>query len=113
MNQILAIGFLWIVAPIPIYSESPSDDYPQSLHQELQLLQDSGASASTDPGVLVTLSRLYLRMGDDLWADNAQRIEAYQTGARFAQRALQQNETNPVAHFFYAANAGTAAHLQG
>jgi len=114
MKQLLAMGFLWLVAFIPVYAESIPRDYPESLHQELQLLQDTGATVSADPRVLLMiLSRLYLRMGDDLWTDNSQRIEAYQTGARFAQRALQQDETNALAHFLYAANAGNAAHLQG
>ena len=107
------MGLLWIVASIQVYAESMPDDYPQSLHKELQMLQNTGASIASDPKVLTTLSRLYLRMGDDLWTDNSQRIEAYQAGARFALQALQLNEANAFAHFLYAANAGTAAHLQG
>ncbi|MGH7233341.1 MAG: tetratricopeptide repeat protein [Nitrospiraceae bacterium] len=104
---------MWGVVSHPVWGESIAHDYPQSLPRELRSLQEAGAETSSDPQQLVALARLYLRLGDDLWTDDAQRMAAYQTGARFARRALDRNDANAVAHFLYAANTGSAAQLQG
>jgi tetratricopeptide (TPR) repeat protein len=111
--RILLIVFIGLLLSGALIAEPSPADYPQSLHLDLQRLRETGALESSDPRVLLTLARLYLAMGDDLWTDSHQRIAAYQEGARFARRALDREDTNAVAHFVYAATTGSAAHLQG
>ncbi len=87
--------------------------YPESLAQEVQQLVEGRTRESLDPNVLLRLAELYLDMGDDLFSDKAQRIDAYEQGANSAQHALAQGATSAAAHFLYAANAGSAAELKG
>lgn len=87
--------------------------YPDSLERELAQLVKAGARDSSDPALLLRLADLYLDMGDDLFIDKAERIEAYEEGAKMAQRALMLGATTAQAHFLYAANAGSAAQLKG
>ena len=45
--------------------------------------------------------------------DEAKRIAAYEEGARLAYNAIELRENLANAHFYYAANLGSAAHLKG
>ena len=86
---------------------------PQSVPAELDTLVKARADQSSDPRLLITMSRLYLAAAQDLYTDAAQRRVAYEEGARIAQRALELQEANADAHYLYAANLGSAAQLKG
>jgi tetratricopeptide (TPR) repeat protein len=68
---------------------------------------------SSDPGVLVRMSGLYLDAGQEGYTDATQQRAAFEEGARIAKRALDLQEANPDAHYLYAANLGSAAQLKG
>jgi tetratricopeptide (TPR) repeat protein len=106
----LALLILW---PGGASAAAPADDYPQHLERELARLLASGARDSHDPRVLRELADLYLDIGDEAYPDPARRIAAYEEGARVAQRILERNEADGLAHYLYAANAGSAAELKG
>ena len=59
------------------------------------------------------LSSAYLDVGDEVYADSASRIEAYQAGSEYAEKALALDATQAQAHFLYAANLGHIAQLKG
>lgn len=111
MKGLLVILLGLVTAPGS--AESTPSDYPQSLERDLKRLREAGAADPSDPRLLIELARVYLDMGDDLWTDSRQRIAAYEEGARMASRALDLEERNAMAHFLYAANAGSAARLKG
>lgn len=90
-----------------------SPEYPQSLEEEIKSLLAAGANESSDPVFLTKLAGLYLDAGDDLYRKKSKRRQAYEEGARIAKRALELQELNAQAHYFYAANLGSAAELKG
>ncbi|WP_447972557.1 tetratricopeptide repeat protein [Nitrospira sp. Kam-Ns4a] len=112
----LLIGLLlspWPADRAAVQANGPADDDPPSLQRKLARLLESGARESSDPHVLLTLADLYLDLGDNAYTDPAQRMAAYEEGARFAKRALERDEANGIGHYLYAANAGSAAELKG
>ena len=74
-------------------------DYPASLETEVRRLLEAGAGDSSDPALLIRVAGLYLDMGDDLYQESPKRLAAYEQGARFAKRAIEQQEANAEAHF--------------
>lgn len=104
-----AFMFAWGLLGQP-YPSVPS---PQSPEDELRHLFAANADKSSDPAVLVKLASLYLNLGDDDYTDVEKRRTAYESGARTAKRALELQNANAEAHYLYAANLGSAAHLKG
>ncbi len=90
-----------------------ASDYPASLETDVQRLLAAGSGDSSDPDVLIRVAGLYLDMGDDLYRESPKRLAAYEQGARFAKRAIEQQDANAEAHFLYAASLGSAAQLKG
>jgi tetratricopeptide (TPR) repeat protein len=88
-------------------------DYPLSLAQDLKKLLDANTQNSSDPSLLISLSSLYLDLGNDLYTDPEKRLSAHKEGARLAQHALELQKDNAEAHFLYAAHLGEAADLRG
>lgn len=88
-------------------------DYPQSLERNLKALLDAKAQDSSDPRQLMQLAALYLDLGEELYSEKAQKLAAFQEGARLAKRALELDEKNAEAHYLYAANLGSAAEAKG
>jgi tetratricopeptide (TPR) repeat protein len=86
---------------------------PQSAIDDLDRLVKDRAHESSDPKVLVKLSKLYLDVGQEGYTDATYRGAAFDEGARIAQRALDLQEANADAHYLYAANLGSAAQLKG
>lgn len=80
---------------------------------DLDGLVKARAHESSDPGVLVRMSGLYLDAGQERYTDATQQRAAFEEGARIAKRALDLQEANPEAHYLYAANLGSAAQLKG
>jgi tetratricopeptide (TPR) repeat protein len=112
-TPVTAICVLLSCVLSPVSAPASPAEYPESLRQELQTLLEARAAESKDPQVLVRLAGVYLDMGDNLFNDTASRIQAYEEGAKFAQRALAIRETDAQAHFLYAANLGSAMQLKG
>lgn len=86
---------------------------PRSASDDLDRLVKARAHESSDPGVLVNMSKLYLDVGQEGSTDATERRAVFDEGARIAKRALDLQETNADAHYLYAANLGSAAHLKG
>ena len=97
----------------PVGSVVHGYEGPLGIKQEIQQLQTEDTPQSTDPIALTYLAGLYLDLGNETSEDKEDRISAYEEGARLAWKAIQLNDGLPNAHFYYAANLGSAAHLQG
>lgn len=80
---------------------------------DLDRLVKARAQESSDPVVLVTMSKLYLDVGQEDYTDATQRRAAFDEGARIAKCALDIQEANADAHYLYAANLGSAVQLKG
>src|SRR5688500_4142678 len=86
---------------------------PRSAIEDLDRLVKARAHESSDPAVLLTLSELYLDVGQEDSTDAKIRQAAFEEGARIAKRALDLQEANAHAHYLYAANLGNSAQLKG
>lgn len=62
--------------------------YPASLKNQLQELHQAHSSSPENLDLLIQLASTYLDAGDDLYSETSKRLEAYQTGADFANQAL-------------------------
>jgi len=100
------IGLLSVVWPL----EEP-DESVEGIKEEIQRLR--ALPYSTDPIILTYLAGLYLDLGNEIDQEEDQRIAEYEEGARLAHKALSLKENIPDAHFYYAANLGSAAQLKG
>jgi tetratricopeptide (TPR) repeat protein len=83
----------------------------ESIKEEIERLR--ALPYTTDPDIATELAGLYLDLGDEIDQEPDQRIAEYEEGARIAQEALNLKEDLADAHFYYAANLGSAAYLQG
>ncbi len=93
------------------WSIGESEDPIETIKKEIGRLRALPYTA--DPVLATELAGLYLDLGNEIDQASDQRIAEYKEGARIAQRALQLREDLPDAHFYYAANLGSAAYLQG
>lgn len=111
----LGLGPALLAAALAWGQPSPAfpPDYPQSLPRKLAALQEARARTPSDPNILVKMADVCLDMGDDLYTDAERKRESFTEGARWAKQALELSEPNADAHFLYAANLGSAAHLDG
>ena len=86
---------------------------PESIEREIQDLQTNNKRWSSDPLALTYLAGLYLDLGNERGREEARRIAAFEEGARLAHQAIELRENLANAHFYYAANLGSAAQLKG
>ena len=89
------------------------DEGSESIEMEILDIQANNALWSSDPLALTHIAGLYLDLGNERSKDEAKRIAAYEEGARLAHKAIELRENLANAHFYYAANLGSAAQLQG
>ncbi len=54
-----------------------------------------------------------MNMGDDLFTQESEKIEAYEKGLQAASQAMILHPDNAETHFLYAANLGSAIKLRG
>lgn len=101
------------VALAPAEHAGTPSNYPESIEDSLAALLIRQQSSEEDVDVMLALSDEYLDAGDDLYADEAARRNAYREGARLAKRAIELEETNADAHFLYAAHLGNEKRLVG
>lgn len=87
--------------------------YPQSLESDLQSLLGRLREGSASPELLVRVASTYFDLADDLLTDEKRRREAYDAGAKAAKQAFELDESNADAHFFHAANLGSAERIRG
>ena len=83
----------------------------ESIQQEIERVR--ALPYTTDAVIATELAGLYLDLGNEVDQEPDQRIAQYEEGARVAQRALHLKEDLADAHFYYAANLGSAAYLEG
>ncbi len=87
--------------------------YPQSLEADLDALLGRTRTGTVSSGLLVQLASTYFDLADDLLTDDKRRQEAYEAGASAAEQAFKLDDSNADAHFFHAANLGSAQRLRG
>ena len=87
--------------------------YPQSLEPSLQVLLKRLHEDGPSPPLLVQVASTYFDLADDLLTDDKKRYAAYEAGANAAEQAFQLDDSNADAHFFHAANLGSAERLRG
>lgn len=87
--------------------------YPQSLERELHSLLGRLHEGGLSSGLLVRVASTYFDLADDLLTEESKRREAYAAGAKAAKQAFELDESNADAHFFHAANLGSAERLRG
>lgn len=87
--------------------------YPQSLKGDLQVLLGRLGEGEPSPRLLVQVASTYFDLADDLLTDKGERRMAYEAGASAAKQAFELDESYADAHFFYAANLGSAERLKG
>ncbi|MEW6542155.1 MAG: tetratricopeptide repeat protein [Nitrospirota bacterium] len=111
----LAVLFLAGIGALPAASEpsAPPPDYPQSLERDLKATREALQQNPSDPQLLIKLAAIYLDLGEDLYTEKEQKLAAFEEGARQAKQALELHEANAEAHYFYAANLGSAAEVKG
>ena len=88
-----------------------TDESIEGIKEEIQSLR--ALPYSNDPIILTRLSGLYLDLGNETDQETDERIAEYEEGARLGYKALSLKEDIPDAHFYYAANLGSAAQLKG
>jgi tetratricopeptide (TPR) repeat protein len=88
-------------------------DYLASLQGHLQELHQANVTSPNNLKLLISLANAHLDAGDELYSDIPKRIEVYQAGADYAEKALALNPQDAQAHFLYAANLGHIAQLKG
>ncbi|UCE62845.1 MAG: tetratricopeptide repeat protein [Nitrospirota bacterium] len=93
------------------WSMKESEESVGSIKEEIERVR--ALPYTTDPLIATELAGLYLDLGNEIDQDPDQRIAEYKEGARVAQNALDLKEDLADAHFYYAANLGSAAYLQG
>ena len=87
--------------------------YPQSLEADLASLLGRLRDGNVSSGLLVQLASTYFDLADDLLTDEKKRRTAFEAGAKAAEQAFQLDDSNSDAHFFHAANLGSAERLRG
>jgi len=87
--------------------------YPQSLVRNLEWLLERMREGKPSPDLLVRVSSTYFDLADDLLTEETKRRAAYESGAKAAEQAFQLDDSNADAHFFHAANLGSAERLRG
>lgn len=87
--------------------------YPQSLEADLASLLGRLRDGNVTSGLLVQLASTYFDLADDLLTDEKKRRTAFEAGAKAAEQAFQLDDSNADAHFFHAANLGSAERLRG
>ncbi len=96
-----------------VWAEVDTTEYVQAIEQDIQRLQVLEQSNPGDPGILTELSGLFLKLGGASQDSNEQRILIYEEGVRLAKQALAREKNLADAHFYYAANLGSATQLEG
>ena len=110
---ILFAGVCWWALVSPVWGQLDRAEQVQAIEQDIQRLQVLAKSNSNDPHILTKLAGRYLNLGDTIHESQDERILAYENGARLAKAALSIQEDLADAHFFYAANLGSATQLKG
>jgi tetratricopeptide (TPR) repeat protein len=113
LGSVLALDLLFGSRLLFAQRDEMPAGYPQSLEPALQKLLGRIQQGDPSSGLLVQLSSTYFDIADDLLTEQAQRVAAYQAGVKAAKQAFDLDDSNPDAHFFYAANLGSAERLKG
>jgi tetratricopeptide (TPR) repeat protein len=113
LGSVLALDLLFGSRLLFAQRDEMPPGYPQSLEPALQKLLGRVQQGDPSSGLLVQLSSTYFDIADDLITEQAQRVAAYRAGVKAARQAFEIDDSNPDAHFFYAANLGSAERLKG
>ena len=111
--SLVALGMCMGLDEVSAQREEIPAGYPQSIEPELQALLARLRNEPSSPELLVKVASTYFDLADDFLTDKEKRQAAYEEGAKAAKQALQMDESNADAHFFYAVNLGNATRLQG
>ena len=101
-----------LIGPFSLtWSMEESGESVENIKKEIERLR--ALPYTTNPVIATKLAGLYLDLGNEVDQEADLRIAEYEEGARIAQKALKLKEDLADAHFYYAANLGSSAHLQG
>ena len=84
-----------------------------ALEQEIEVIESRALSNPLDPVIFVQLARLHLQLGGLDQKSQEKQIAIFEEGARLAKQALALQEDQADAHYYYAANLGSATQLKG
>ena len=104
------IGHLIGLASVT-WSMEETEESIESIREDIERLR--ALPYTTDPLIATELAGLYLDLGNDTDQEPDRRIAQYEEGAQVAKKALDVKEDLADAHFYYAANLGSAAYLGG
>ena len=96
-----------------VWAQLETTEQVQAIELELQTLHTAVLASPNEPRILTNLSRLYLKKGGISQDSNEHRISIHEKGSRLAKQALALQENLADAHFYYAANLGSATQLKG
>ena len=113
LGSVLALDLLFGSRLLFAQRDGMPAGYPQSLESVLQALLTRVREGRPSAAILVQVSSTYFDIADDLLTDETQRQAAYRAGAEAARQAFTIDDSNADAHFFYAANLGSAERLKG
>jgi tetratricopeptide (TPR) repeat protein len=115
--SLFIIGILTVIlvetGPASAQRDEMPPGYPQSIEKDLQSLLSRLRDGNPSPQLLAQVASTYFDLADDLLTDERRRLEAYEAGARAAKQAFELDGANADAHFFHAANMGSAERLRG
>ena len=109
----VALSFLVLMSVLHVWSQQDETFYLQTIHEQIKHAQVEIEARPRDPRLLTKLAGLYLNLGAVKQGSIEQRISFHEQGAQLAKRALTIQETLADAHFYYAANLGSATQLKG
>ncbi len=110
---LVSVLCLQLISPARAEHDSLPPDYPESLERDLAFVLSRLASQGEDLPTLLQGAELYMRIADDLFADEEKKRLAYEAGAEMARRAVHLDPRQAHAHFLYAANRGSAERMKG
>lgn len=113
IHCVIALGLMVGADQVFAQRDEMPAGYPQSLEPTLQVLLSRVREGNPSPGLLVQVASTYFDLADDLLTDENRRRTAFEAGAKAAKQAFELDESNPDAHFLYAANLGSAERLRG
>ena len=96
-----------------VWAQGDREEYVRAIEEDIQQLQVQAESSPKDPRTLSDLARLYLQLGGISQDSIEDRITLHEKGTQLAKQALALQENLADAHFYYAANLGSATQLRG
>lgn len=83
------------------------------IEKSIEILEDFINSHPNHITAMVLLSRAYLTYGDCAAKNDKDKLRAYEKGSEWGKKAVEIDEKNALAHFWYFANLGRIQQMKG